>query len=51
MKILYFVFLSIILVTSVNHVALSQTSPDKINFVRQGVQRMIFDEDQSIGKS
>ena len=48
MKIMNFVFLSIIIVTSVNNVALSQTSPDKINFVRQGVQRMIFDEDQSI---
>ncbi len=44
-----FVLFSIfLLVTSVNHVALSQTSPDKINFVRQGVKRMIFDEDQSI---
>lgn len=48
MKIMNYVFLSIILVSTVNHVALSQTSPDKINFVRQGVQRMIFDEDQSI---
>lgn len=26
----------------------AQTLPDKIKFVRQGVQRMIFDEDQSI---
>ncbi len=26
----------------------SQTRPDKIKFVRQGVQRMIFDENQSI---
>ena len=43
-----YVFLSILLATTVNHVALSQTSPDKINFIRQGVQRMIFDEDQSI---
>jgi hypothetical protein len=48
MKIMNFVFLSIIIVNSVNQVTLSQTSPDKINFVRQGVQRMIFDEDQSI---
>ena len=48
MKIMKFVFLSIIIVTSVNQVALSQTTPDKINFVRQGVLRMIFDEDQSI---
>ncbi|SOE20892.1 hypothetical protein SAMN06298216_1369 [Spirosomataceae bacterium TFI 002] len=28
--------------------ASGQTSPDKINFVRQGVKRMIFDSDQSI---
>ncbi|WP_119080668.1 hypothetical protein [Chitinophaga alhagiae] len=28
--------------------ALAQQTPDKINFVRQGVQRMIFDENQSI---
>jgi hypothetical protein len=48
MKFMNYVFLSIILITTVNHVALSQTPPDKINFVRQGVQRMIFDEDQSI---
>lgn len=48
MKIMNCVFLSLILLTTVGHVALSQTSPDKINFVRQGVQRMIFDEDQSI---
>ena len=44
----YVLFSIFLLVTSVNHVALSQTSPDKINFIRQGVQRMIFDEDQSI---
>ncbi len=43
-----YLFLSIILVITINHVGLSQTSPEKINFVRQGVQRMIFDEDQSI---
>ncbi len=48
MKIVNCVLLSIILVTSLKPVALSQISPDKINFVRQGVQRMIFDEDQSI---
>ncbi len=38
----------IILIISVSGVAQSQPSPEKINFVRQGVQRMIFDEDQSI---
>ncbi|QIA08033.1 hypothetical protein [Draconibacterium halophilum] len=49
MKIMNYVFLSILLLaTAVNHAALSQPSPDKINFIRQGVQRMIFDEDQSI---
>ena len=28
--------------------AIGQSTPDQINFVRQGVQRMIFDEQQSI---
>ena len=48
MKITNYVFLSIILTATVNHAVLSQTSPDKINFVRQGAVRMLFDEDQSI---
>ena len=34
--------------TFLNTVAQGQTSPDKLKFVRQGVQRMIFDQDQSI---
>ena len=42
------IFLTIILIIAVNHVTFCQTSPDKINFVRQGVQRMIFDENQAI---
>jgi len=36
------------LVTAVEYVVQGQTSPEDINFVRQGVQRLIFDEDQSI---
>lgn len=38
----------LLLMIAVNGIAQSQISPDKINFVRQGVQRMIFDENQSI---
>jgi hypothetical protein len=41
-------FLTIIIVTSMQFEALGQSSPDQLNFVRQGVRRMIFDEDQSI---
>lgn len=42
------IFLTIILIITVNHVTFCQTSPDKINFVRQGVQRMVFNENQAI---
>ena len=42
------IFFTIILIITLNHVTFCQTSPDKINFVRQGVQRMIFDENQAI---
>ncbi|MCY1720085.1 hypothetical protein OU798_07010 [Prolixibacteraceae bacterium Z1-6] len=48
MKTLKNLVLPLILFTIINHIAFGQTSPDNINFVRQGVQRMIFDEDQSI---
>tara|TARA_R110002049_G_scaffold302258_1_gene494962 strand:- start:12376 stop:13938 length:1563 start_codon:yes stop_codon:yes gene_type:complete len=41
-------FLFIILAITANHAAQSQTTPDKINFVRQGVSRMVFDHQQSI---
>ena len=43
-----YLLLYIFLLITEYQVALSQTTPDKINFVRLGVQRMIFDEDQSI---
>lgn len=43
-----YIFLFIWLITTVCHVAQSQVSPEKIKFVRQGVQRLIFDEKQSI---
>ena len=36
------------LITLLSHDVQSQTSPEKIKFIRQGVQRMIFDEIQSI---
>lgn len=36
------------LTTTFHRVARCQPSPDKINFVRQGVQRMLFDDNQSI---
>ncbi|MFV0591407.1 MAG: hypothetical protein ACK5M7_08485 [Draconibacterium sp.] len=36
------------LTTAFHRVARCQPSPDKINFVRQGVQRLIFDDKQSI---
>lgn len=48
MKIFSYIFLVIIIITLPIHIVLSQTPPDKLKFVRQGVQRMIFDEDQSI---
>ncbi len=43
-----FVIAALFALTFFNASALGQTSPDQIKFVRQGVQRMIFDEDQSI---
>ena len=48
MKIIRFLFIFFFLITTVNQSIQSQTLPDEIKFVRQGVQRMIFDEDQSI---
>ena len=33
---------------ALSHIVLSQIAPDEIKFVRQGVQRIIFDEEQSI---
>ncbi len=36
------------LTTTFHRVARCQPSPEKINFVRQGVQRMLFDDNQSI---
>jgi hypothetical protein len=41
-------FLFALLITTLSLVAQNQPSPDKIKFVRQGVERMIFDEKQSI---
>ena len=46
-NIIYISFFTLLL-TTLGNVAQSQTSPDEIKFVRQGVQRMIFDEEQSI---
>ena len=43
-----YILLFTFLITALSHVAQSQASPDKIKFVRQGVQRLIFDEKQSI---
>ena len=48
MKNVRFIFIFITLVTMVNCLVQGQTSPDDIKFVRQGVRRLIFDEDQSI---
>lgn len=48
MKNIKYTLLFTLLITTLSHVAQSQSSPDKIKFVRQGVQRMIFDEKQSI---
>ena len=42
------VFITLLMLGSAIQMVLSQTSPDQINFVRQGVQRLIFDVDQSI---
>lgn len=48
MKIINYLVLILVLLTTYTPIALGQTSPEQINFVRQGVQRMIFDENQSI---
>jgi hypothetical protein len=48
MQIITFILLCFASVISVPAVVHSQTPPDEIKFVRQGVRRMIFDEDQSI---
>ncbi len=48
MKITHCLFLTLLLLATSHDLALSQTSPEEINFVRQGVQRLIFDENQSI---
>ena len=48
MKNIRILLLITFLITTLIHVVQSQTSPDEIKFVRQGVQRMIFDENQSI---
>ncbi len=48
MKNIKYLIVFFILVTSLEYVVQGQTSPEDINFVRQGVQRLIFDEDQSI---
>jgi hypothetical protein len=43
-----YLFLFAFLTSTLCHVAQSQTSPEKIKFVRQGVKRLIFDQKQSI---
>ena len=48
MKSINYVFPFIIIFLSIHHNTAAQTTPDKINFVRQAAQRMIFDENQSI---
>ena len=48
MKNLKYLFIFFSLVTIVKNDVQGQTSPDEIKFVRQGVQRLIFDENQSI---
>ena len=45
---IYKFFSTFFLITLVNTVLQSQTLPDEIEFVRQGVRRMIFEKDQSI---
>jgi hypothetical protein len=40
-----YIFLFTLLITTIGNVAQGQTSPDEIKFVRQGVKRMIFDEE------
>jgi hypothetical protein len=48
MKNINYLIVFFTLVHSLEYVVQGQTSPEDINFVRQGVQRLIFDEDQSI---
>jgi hypothetical protein len=48
MKIAKYLFLFIILLIAGDYIIQGQPSPDDIKFVRQGVRRLIFDEDQSI---
>ncbi len=48
MKNVKYLFIFFTLVTTMDCVVQGQTSPDDIKFVRQGVRRLIFDEDQSI---
>ncbi|MCU4164310.1 hypothetical protein [Carboxylicivirga caseinilyticus] len=44
----YLLLPALLLTFAINTIQGQAPSPDKINFVRQGVQRMIFDEHQSI---
>lgn len=48
MKTIYLIFIVFIFINPIYHVAQTQTLPNEIKFTRQGVQRMIFDEKQSI---
>ena len=48
MKNIKYLIIFFTLIVALEYVAQGQTSPEDINFVRQGVQRLIFDEDQSI---
>jgi len=48
MKNVRYLFIFITLITTMDCLVQGQTSPDDIKFVRQGVRRLIFDEDQSI---
>lgn len=48
MKIINYLTFTLVLIVAQQETAIGQTSPEKINFVRQGVQRLIFDENQSI---
>ncbi|MFY0652403.1 MAG: hypothetical protein JXQ96_10235 [Cyclobacteriaceae bacterium] len=48
MKITHFILHFSVLSIMIHQSAVGQVSPDQINFVRQGVQRLIFDEGQSI---
>ena len=48
MRIINSLILSLILILPANHLTRAQPLPDEISFVRQGVRRMIFEEDQSI---